>query len=230
MINWCTAALTAAVVVCAPARAEIVDYTMTGRVTGDRFPSGGPAFDSNTRAIDAFVARYELGTPYALTFSYDTGLRSTNVYGRYATYADVPVAATVSIGDARKVLPLANLVVGYDTMFQRERFALFGNSVGAWTRDFSGFALLNFSFEATAAGPIGPSLPADMSLAAHAANYARLGLYRDDVGFFSVLFSVDTLRRATPAVPEPESWALMILGFAVVGATLRRRGAAVSRV
>ncbi|TCP29855.1 PEPxxWA-CTERM sorting domain-containing protein [Sphingomonas sp. BK235] len=223
------AALAAVIFVCAPAHAEIVDYTMTGRVTGDRYPSGGPGYDPNTRAIDAFVAQYELGTPYALTFSYDTAFRSTNVYGRYATYADVPVAATMSIENELKALPLANLVVGYDTMFQRERFALFGNSIGAWTRNFSGFSLLNFSFEATSAEPIGPSLPANLSLAAHAANYARLGLYRDDVGFFSMLLSIDTLGRSTSAVPEPETWALMILGFGVVGASLRRRSMVTSR-
>ncbi len=33
------------------------------------------------------------------------------------------------------------------------------------------------------------------------------------------------LVQSTATVPEPESWALMILGFGVAGMALRRRGA-----
>ena len=42
-------------------------------------------------------------------------------------------------------------------------------------------------------------------------------------------FSVVTV-TPTPAVPEPATWAMMILGFGVVGYSLRRRSAALPQV
>lgn len=47
-----------------------------------------------------------------------------------------------------------------------------------------------------------------------------LGTERIDIGFSG---SLDSVTRASAAVPEPATWAMLIAGFGLVGATLRRR-------
>ena len=47
------------------------------------------------------------------------------------------------------------------------------------------------------------------------------GAYNDNSGDFRVTYALSTV--ATGAVPEPASWALMIMGFGLAGAAVRRR-------
>jgi hypothetical protein len=67
-----------------------------------------------------------------------------------------------------------------------------------------------------------------------AANIARIDIL---AGRFSLpngtikLYGIDNLTftlAATPAVPEPASWAMMIAGFGLVGAALRRRNVSIA--
>jgi hypothetical protein len=45
----------------------------------------------------------------------------------------------------------------------------------------------------------------------------------NDIGATSLTFVVEYSGRSGPSVPEPQSWALMIAGFGLLGAALRRR-------
>jgi hypothetical protein len=56
--------------------------------------------------------------------------------------------------------------------------------------------------------------------------FMTAGLHHDDLGLFRADLTVT--KFADGAVPEPASWALMILGFGLAGATLRRRRAALA--
>jgi hypothetical protein len=40
---------------------------------------------------------------------------------------------------------------------------------------------------------------------------------------YSFKVTADEYAKLTGAVPEPQTWAMMLAGFGVVGATLRRR-------
>lgn len=215
----CAAALITPVAV----HAEIGDFTLSGKVTGHTMPNGNPGYESNPAALKAFLANYALGSTYRLTFSYDTAATPTFSYKGYAWYNSVPIGGTFALGDATAALPNASVSVGYDTMMQRERFALFGNAATPWMSQFGGFSPIDFSFEATSALPIGPTLPTNVTLAATPANYARVRFVRADVGETGVLFSIDSLSRSGAAVPEPASWVMMIVGFGVAGIALRRR-------
>lgn len=220
------AASVVAVVAPAAVQAEIVDVTISGTVTGHQMPNGNPGYESNPTALAAFVANYALGSSYRLTFSYDTAAAPVFSSATYAWYNGVPVGGMFMMGNAAAALPVAGLSVGYDSMSGRQRFALFGNAASPWTGPFAGFSPIDFSFEATATQPIGPALPTELSLAKSPANYARVRFIRNDVGETGVLFSIDSLVASRgAAVPEPASWAMMIVGFGVAGAALRRRGA-----
>lgn len=218
------AASVAALVAPAAAQAAIVDVTISGKVTGHRMPNGSPGFESNPDALKAFLAHYALGSTYKLTLSYDTAATPTFSSKTYAWYSAVPIGGTFTMDNASASLPVAGMSVGYDTMGGRERFSIFGNAAGPWKGQFSGFSPIDFSFDATSATPIGPTLPTDVSLAANPANYARIRFRRDDVGETGVLFSIDTLTTGGAAVPEPGTWAMMLVGFGVAGTALRRRG------
>jgi hypothetical protein len=207
------------------ADAEIVDFTISGRVTGDRFADGRPGFGASQPALDAFLSSYSLGTAYTLSFSYDMATRPTGSYRGNGYYSSVPIAAVFSLGGATAALPSAGISVGNDMMAQRERFGLFGNATSPWVGQFAGFSPIDFAFEATSALPIGPALPGDIELAPNPSNYARIRFRRDDVGETGVMFSVDRIGRLVPAVPEPASWIMMIVGFGVTGGALRRRSA-----
>ncbi len=49
------------------------------------------------------------------------------------------------------------------------------------------------------------------------------GFYGDNDGYYDV--TVYQLGNAVPGVPEPATWAVMIIGFGVIGSALRRRKA-----
>lgn len=222
--------LVAAACIAAPAiaHAEIVGFTISGRVTGDRFADGRPGFGASQPALDAFLSSYALESAYTLSFSYDTAIKPTNAYGSYGYYSSIPVAGLFTLGGVTAGLPTVGMAVGYDMMAQRERFGLFGNATSPWVSQFAGFSPIDFAFEATSALPIGPALPNDLTLASNPNNYARIRFRRDGVGETGVLFSIDRLSRSTPAVPEPASWTMMIVGFGVTGAALRRRSARIT--
>ncbi len=63
-------------------------------------------------------------------------------------------------------------------------------------------------------------------------NVARLDLVTNNTNGLNNYFGIDnvnfTLNAAPGAVPEPATWALMILGFGAVGATMRRRARSVA--
>ena len=61
--------------------------------------------------------------------------------------------------------------------------------------------------------------------------FDSLGQYRlNTTNPFQSGFVTATSSAATPAVPEPATWALMIIGFGAIGFAMRRRQNFVTRV
>jgi hypothetical protein len=59
-------------------------------------------------------------------------------------------------------------------------------------------------------------------------SFAPASPFTLDADVSSLAFELESL-PGTPGVPEPAAWALMIVGFGLAGASLRRRGADVAR-
>ena len=83
----------------------------------------------------------------------------------------------------------------------------------------AGFALVQFNFFTATAEPIGIAYYFNATDFAAAGNYDSQLLGADQ---FATL-TVTNLGGGGPAVPEPSTWALMIGGFGLAGAALRRR-------
>lgn len=81
--------------------------------------------------------------------------------------------------------------------------------------------VVTFSFT-TASGTTTESFTVDNAAGFQMVNFNRTGLL--SFGFTGPLQIDDVvLDQAVAGVPEPTTWAMMILGFAMVGGTLRRR-------
>lgn len=111
-----------------------------------------------------------------------------------------------------------------DTTFTRvpARSVLFLDSSGAYkgflqygVSNNSGFASLSGNYRNLTAGPV--DLPAVYETAVYGGSYDLPGLTPAQ----NMAASIKLAAADGSAMPEPASWALMVLGFGAVGATLR---------
>jgi len=113
-----------------------------------------------------------------------------------------------------------------DTTFTQvpARNVLFLDGTGAYkgflqysASNNSGFGSLSGNYRNLTAGPV--SLPTVYDTVVYGGTYDLPGLTTAQ----NMVASIRMTASDAAAVPEPASWALMILGFGTVGATLRRR-------
>lgn len=147
----------------------------------------------------------------------------TRLFNDYAQTLDVSLQAntrytlTVDIGDA-----FGQSFAGYNfgmvagDMEAGSANTMLAQLIGTDSVD-GGWQTLSISFETTA-DTAGLGRPLSIFLRSVQGDFSTHFTYFDNVRVTST---------ALAAVPEPESWALLILGFGVVGAAARRRGSQV---
>lgn len=213
LVGGCIALLLALGLVPTAASAAIVTTTYTGVITAGEDASGllgtvgADLSDLSYQAIitlDTSVNRETPGLDGESDAVYGPGIagNSNNPF--------VSVAFSVN-GSPLLSMPLFDLNYGYV-------------SVGTTIGHTSGITAPNFwDFFAEAPGIPG-SLDTPFSLSPSANSYADLAL-SDGSGGYSLWLrgNVSSVTSVTAGVPEPSTWALMILGFGSAGALLRRR-------
>lgn len=175
-------------------------------------------------AAPAFGPELE-GTPFVMTFTYDTANAQT--VGEVTTLNDGLISAKARYDDRVFDIDVSKASWEFSQGLGQDgkafaSFGLFANLPGM------GFIMSQFNTAQLDRAPV------DMSQA-FSATLEGQGAYTvltRSVGFMFDLEGTDghpgTLvveRQATGAVPEPATWALMISGFGLAGATLRRRRA-----
>lgn len=146
----------------------------------------------------------EAGSPVATgTFGYADGLSGVLGYGDLTSFSVTAGGVTYNLAD---VLPLTDYVYfAYDT----------SANTFITAADSCGFAGCGYT----------PSLSAINSSGSFGFFFTGApGSFTEYSTAFGSPF--DTLTLSTGAVPEPASWAMMIAGFGLVGAALRRRALA----
>lgn len=218
-------ALTLALGTATTAQAAIVNFTIEGQLTGVQydFVNGVVTYGAGGPASTALLAAAPLGSSYSFSYSYDTTVPATfNNFGG-SQYSNLPINGSFSLGGTSFALPLSNVIVGSNGF--GVRYSLFGNFPLGSTDRLAGFGGIDFTFEvsrSTSGGTLGTKLPTSVSLAEFPNQYARVRFSNDRFGETGILFSISSIRSAVAAVPEPSTWAMMLLGFGMVGAATRR--------
>lgn len=110
-------------------------------------------------------------------------------------------------------------------------FLFAGPTSGTFGFTSSAYAPQSYSFSGT--GPVGFNIPGVAANAGFntfnlyfiADNAGSANFYFEDKGGDNVGIIIDNLSLSVAAVPEPSTWAMLILGFGVIGAASRRRRA-----
>lgn len=186
--------------------------------TSATIDAGGPGFGSINDTINQ----------NGLSAGYTSGVTNFDAY-----IASAPSHSPLSTFEWFSQPSSANAIVVYDLG------SLLGiNAMALWNEDFSGigsFSLLtsadgvNFVAALIGVSPIDnlpgfPYLAQVFNFDATASRYARLEMsgcprtYNCAIG--EVAFRTAAV---TAAVPEPATWAMMLLGFGAIGVSLRRR-------
>ena len=205
------------------ANAAVVTLTFEGignQASINDFYNGGT--DSNGNS----------GTDYGINFSSASlGLIDSDAPGGTGNFANEPSASTIAFfltGSAATM----NVAAGFDTGFS----FFYSSFQDAYVTVYSGLnatgsvlATLSLSTNFNAGGCVGDPNggachwdPIGVTFAgtAHSVDFGGVA---NQAGFDNV-----TLGSATPGVPEPAAWALMIAGFGMVGTAARRRRVAVA--
>jgi hypothetical protein len=228
-LKWLALPAIATALACAqPAAAAVVTYTYTGHV------------DTGADQIGLFGGGALDGLAFTAVFSRDDALADDLAVGKSSSYVRGGQAVTGKLTIAGHTIDIAGLG-GEQSQFDDGSFEGFFHSAQS--------VLGSFSLGGATLGTFAPT-PGDVLAGA---DYHTLGsLTAGDTPGFAWFGRFDfgasdpndpnqglfTNGRFTPtalvvspepgpigAVPEPAAWAMMILGFAGVGATLRRRRA-----
>lgn len=205
--------------VAAPAAATLITVTLTGTSEDIRDNANVFGFGANQRLTDkSFVETFVVNDAAVNFFGpqTDTGISSNSIFGGSPPYA---VAATLTINGRS----FSTIGSNYSSLFTVGDYQLLSNDKVNPSVDNL------FYVDLTGAGlPTTVYQPADMGLSpAQVANVSFVdntgqGLFSDAIGnLFPSHLTV--MQSAAAAVPEPMTWAMSVIGFALIGGVLRRR-------
>jgi len=176
---------------------------------------GGPpiGFCTTTSNNRQFVNYFNGGSNYTATFTFDTSL---------GTLTSGPTSELLTWDSGSGASPLLSGSLDWDAVgLHRDLTAVthFEIERSDWGLLFT-FSGDDFFFRQTS---VSGSQPGPYSLSAnYSAGCCGGGVYYSDANYEGLLTEVFSQTLTPVVVPEPASWALMILGFGSVGAMLRR--------
>lgn len=169
------------------------------------------------------------GVNYGINFTAASlGLIDSDAGGA-GNFANEPSASTIAFFDNGSAATM-NVAAGFTTGFSFFYSAFSNASVTVYSGlNSTGtvLATLNLSTNFNNGGCVGDPTGAACHWDAVGVTFAGTAMSVDFGGVANQAgFDNITLGSATPGVPEPATWALMIGGFAMVGAAMRRRAVA----
>lgn len=200
----------------APAAAAPVTLTFQG-TTGASFGSGSGPF---TTFQNAFIAQANVGNTYSFTFSYDTA--STATAGRYPlTLVSGRVGSLTDFSDFAPYIQFTTAGAYTYLNFFLRKDEMAGPNL------FTTYATFNFGDnDGDVVTGVLPATIVPGNLDFISAGFQTFGSnssYREIVDSTSRgLTQASVAPGVVTGVPEPTSWVLMIAGFGLVGAALRR--------
>ncbi len=182
--------------------------------------------------LSDYLSGFKANDPISLAFTYNpTGVKgyperwTTNLVYPYVKITDIDSSFTYANVDPFSYVVVAEIGIGLEPRggggegdsFDVDAFSLTVD--GGYNQDS------RFSMRFGGADRTGTALTSNaFDQVIPLARFPGVGAsfqFGDDSG--SIQFEVANLRATIAAVPEPNTWAMMILGFGVVGYAMRRR-------
>ena len=215
------------------AATSVLGFSVSAHAASQAFDFSGSAFDSN---LDGSQGSY--AGPVTIRLTYDpTQLpyRTTSFGSDYAVeyyrgspqpisfYVDGPLGAMTGAASYTRTHYFNNPdprdpFTAFDQYIFNGTFARKSNG-DSLSNTYSFFFLLN-----TGIAPVGSPTILNAS-PIYSYEFAVANLSRDDATYegFQGSFDASDVSPVTPAVPEPRTWGMMILGMGAIGFAMRRR-------
>lgn len=210
----------AAVAVLSPlpayAAEQMLDFTQGNFCNGGKLCTNNAAIDQNfgsTNEVSVSYGSFYDNYPNGGMYYYERGFGDLvgNIYGNKGSVDPLTTSRIVLSAKA-----------GFEIALKSFDLGCFGNISNCQTASYSvlpgGGGYLN--------GVVGTGYPTHKTLSFNA-GYGNVSVisfgYGENVGIDNIKWDV---RKIGGAVPEPATWAMMILGFGIVGASMRRRSPA----
>jgi hypothetical protein len=224
--------------IASPSSAEIVDVTFTGTVLNDIDVTGMFGIvDISGNVTSGSTGGFYAGKGFAVTYVVDTSLGNA---------VNTPTEQSVTGGSAaspavatQPILSASVTVNGFTQTIVNPKF--FGQLKASAPTAFNFFSSLSAAAQINTSGIFGNSVEASINFASltpsinaplsyfqanddaeFSYGFEETGSTFFDTSFFGVITGV-VVADAAPAVPEPSTWAMMILGFAGIGFMAYRR-------
>lgn len=218
----------------AAAHAAIVQVTATGTLGQNEFGQDSVDATGYFGTIGAIS-----GASYQVVFTYDTDLGRTDLFpDRQYLVGDADIGLTNPVYEATLTINGVTLSVlpTFASSVTMEPLVVFGNyQIGVLDNPFligAPAAQVAFQVGANFTGAFDPSLQATQSFSgaslATRFQYRRVDASNATIDNFLLYgagdVTIDIVNLSAPAgVPEPATWGLMIVGFGLAGAAVRRR-------
>jgi hypothetical protein len=197
------------------APATAASFLALGRVDSVQYDLGGVS--------PRILSQAPLGSTAQFDFSFDTATPRTSGGPAGSFFFDIPLSGVFQLGGATLALPRGSVALGTGSPGgSPSSFSIFSNfPLG---QQINGMSAIDFRMDlvdSTGLKQMGMNLPTVLNASDFDSRSFRIRFFDFQAGGeTAIMFSID--RISAGGVPEPQTWALLLAGFALIGSTLRR--------
>ena len=199
------------------AHSKVISFDVTGKLSSVEYDFGGPA-------SSVFVANVPIGSSYSFKYSYDqNSLPIFSVPSFFYSYS-VPIHGNFLLGGTNFSLPDAGISFG--SVFGQPEFRMSGNfGINPKLNNFFPIDFYMYLGNGCCDLSFGSSLPSTLNPSNFTTAYfrTRFASTQPGIGETGLLYSIDSIASSVSGVPEPQTWALMMVGFGIMGLMMRRK-------
>lgn len=214
MFRFVSAAFALALAV--PSYAATTSFLAAGRVDSVQYDLGGVS--------PRILSQAPLGAPIKFSFAFDTATPRTSGGPAGSFFFDMPLNGAFEVGGVTLDLPRGSVSLGTGSPGgSPSTFNVFSNF--PMGQQINGLTAIDFYMDlidTTGLMQMGLALPGNLDVSNFDSRVFRIRFFDFQTGGeTAILFNID--RISAGGVPEPQTWTLLLVGFALVGGAVRRQ-------